>query len=219
MVPCAATLTPAASVCKRHALSARLSHRPSGSAAAALPASESPSLALQGLRYGQSCLLSLFYVAISVVLSQDTNVGARIMGCAGLLGPAWIGLVMTGALVRQSAQISALINSIPRLMCYLRFALFLLIVFLKRLYALMCGFDPRLPPHLLAVCANECALVWRPSCACPVTACAELRRVSTTRWRTPFRRPARRAAASHSAYSLTWSAQHSAQLDACQSAI
>jgi len=53
----------------------------------------------QRLRYGQSCLLSLFYVAISVVLSQDVHVGARIMGCAGLLGPAWIGLVMTGSLV------------------------------------------------------------------------------------------------------------------------
>jgi len=35
-----------------------------------------------------------------VVLSQDVHVGARIMGCAGLLGPAWIGLVMTGSLVR-----------------------------------------------------------------------------------------------------------------------
>ena len=58
----------------------------------------------QGLRYGQSCLLSLFYVAISVVLSQDVNVGARIMGCAGLLGPAWIGLAMTGALVCSSAS-------------------------------------------------------------------------------------------------------------------
>ena len=54
---------------------------------------------LQALRYGQSCLLSLFYVAISVVLSQDVHVGARIMGCAGLLGPAWIGLIMTGSLV------------------------------------------------------------------------------------------------------------------------
>ena len=42
-----------------------------------------------------------------MVLSQDVHVGARIMGCAGLLGPAWIGLVMTGSLVRTCQGMAA----------------------------------------------------------------------------------------------------------------
>ena len=62
------------------------------------------------------CLANLFYVATAVIFSQDTHVGARIMGCTALLGPAWIALVATGALVRPEPCPHAL--NPPRIRCH-----------------------------------------------------------------------------------------------------
>ena len=48
----------------------------------------------------QACLMSLFHGAISIVLTPDSTLGARIMASAAITGTAWIGIVLAGAMVR-----------------------------------------------------------------------------------------------------------------------
>lgn len=47
----------------------------------------------------QACLAGLFYTAISVLLSGDHTIGARVIASAALVGTSWIGLLMCGVAV------------------------------------------------------------------------------------------------------------------------
>ncbi len=59
-----------------------------------------PAQTLLPLCHAQACLMSLFYGAIAVVLNADATLGARVVASASLIGAGWVGLLMTGALVR-----------------------------------------------------------------------------------------------------------------------
>mmetsp|Transcript_18549 Transcript_18549/g.55979 ORF Transcript_18549/g.55979 Transcript_18549/m.55979 type:complete len:703 (-) Transcript_18549:245-2353(-) len=54
---------------------------------------------VDALSYKQACLAGLFYTAISVLLSGDHTIGARVIASAALVGTSWIGLLMCGVAI------------------------------------------------------------------------------------------------------------------------
>ena len=54
---------------------------------------------MQGMTYTNGCLAQIVYVAVAVIFSQDTHVGARIMACSSMLGPVWMTVIGVGGTV------------------------------------------------------------------------------------------------------------------------
>lgn len=53
------------------------------------------------MRSLQACYLALFYAVLAVVVSRDTNVGAKLTASLSIIGPSWIGVVLAGAVVSK----------------------------------------------------------------------------------------------------------------------
>ncbi len=53
------------------------------------------------MRFSQDCLAATLYLVCSLLISQSNNMGDKILGCASLIGPAWLGAIFGGCVVRM----------------------------------------------------------------------------------------------------------------------
>ncbi|CAL8463925.1 g3460 [Coccomyxa elongata] len=51
------------------------------------------------MHFSQDCLAATLYLVCSLLISQSNNMGDKILGCASLIGPAWLGAIFGGCVV------------------------------------------------------------------------------------------------------------------------
>ena len=56
------------------------------------------------MRFSQDCLAATLYLVCSLLISQSNNMGDKIMGCASLIGPSWLGAIFGGCVVSPASN-------------------------------------------------------------------------------------------------------------------
>ena len=62
------------------------------------------------LNYASGCLSSIFYVAATVLLTQDAHTGSKLNAAAFIIGPLWFGAVIGGLAVSVAPQMLLILH-------------------------------------------------------------------------------------------------------------